>query len=111
MMHLTRSRGWLAGLTAAALAATGVAAGVASAAAPASTATTPATATATPAAATTPQAGRIRALLRLEHKLATGAVHGEIVLDTKKGLQTLDFQRGTISNATSGSFTLTDANA
>jgi hypothetical protein len=53
-----------------------------------------------------------QSLARIEQKLAAGSVHGEIVLDTKKGLQTLDFQRGTVSGASAGSsgtFTVTDA--
>lgn len=66
---------------------------------------------ASPAASAGPRKGNGK-LAQIEQKLAAGAVHGEVVLDTKKGMETVEFQRGTVSNATGGSagtFTVTDA--
>jgi len=117
MKHLKKSRGWLAGWAAAGIAVTGIAAaGVANAA---TSNNTPTDATSTTATASTvdptpsahlqsSKALRAKELLKLERRLASKATHGEIVLDTKKGLQTIDFQRGTISDASTSGFTVTD---
>jgi hypothetical protein len=61
----------------------------------------------------TPSTGRAalrqKALRQLTRKLAAGAVHGQVTVDTKNGVQTIDFQRGTVSGATSTAFTVTDS--
>lgn len=103
MKHL-KSRGWRAAWVAAGIAVTGVAAaGVANAA------TTTGTATPTPSAnAQHSKALRAKELSKIERQVAAKATHGEIVLDTKKGLQTVDFQRGVISDASTSGFTVTD---
>jgi hypothetical protein len=108
----------LIGWTTAGLAGAGLFAGVASAATntanTANTANTVNTAnTATPAltAANTGLSNTglsSKALTRAEHKLARGAARGEVVFDTKKGVTTVDFQRGTISDASSSAITVTD---
>ncbi len=104
-------KGKLIGWTAVGLAGVGVFAGVANAAVDSATQST-ATAAATTAAATTPattppQVSQ-KALARIEHRLGAGAARGEIVLDTKKGVQTVEFQRGTTSGASSTAVTVTD---
>ena len=117
MKHLKKSRGWLAGWAAAGIAVTGItAAGVANAATSTSTPTDPTNTTATASTSDpTPSARlqsskvlRAKELMKIERQLASKATHGEIVLDTKKGLQTIDFQRGTIGSASASEFTVTD---
>lgn len=46
--------------------------------------------------------------LKLARKVAASSVRGEIVLDGKKGERTVDFQRGSVSELSSSSFTVTD---
>jgi hypothetical protein len=100
-------KGKLIGWTATGLAGVGLLAGVASAATdtgtPARAANTAATAAATHTGLSQ------KALTRAEHKLARGATRGEIVLDTKKGVTTVDFQRGSTSGASDTAITVTDA--
>lgn len=101
----------LIGWTAAGLAGVGVFAGVANAAVDSSGAPAPSTPQAT--SPTAPQVSQVsqvsqKMIARIEHRLVAGAARGEIVLDTKKGVQTVDFQRGTTSDASSGAITVTD---
>jgi hypothetical protein len=120
MKHLTRGRTRLLAWTAAGLAGTGLIAGVASAATSGGGASPSGFAALTadsapldPSAAGTGAQGskgnRAKALLQIERKLAAGSVRGEVVLNTKKGMQTVDFQRGNVSDASATGFTLTDA--
>jgi hypothetical protein len=103
-------KGKFIGWTAAGLAGVGVFAGVATTA---SAATNTVGATSTSSAATTLTAAHTglsqKALTRAERKLARGAARGEVVLDTKKGVTTVDFQRGTTSGASDTAITVTDA--
>ncbi|MGH8889569.1 MAG: hypothetical protein ACRDV3_07370 [Acidothermaceae bacterium] len=113
MKHVKRNRGWIAGWAAAGFAVTGIAAaGVANAAtsngAPTATSSATGADATTPANLTSSNAVRGKALAKIERKVAGKATHGEIVLDTKKGLQTVDFQRGTISAASTSGFAVTD---
>ncbi len=101
-MNRMRTRTKVLALTAAGLAGAGVLTGVASAA------------TGTHAAGTGgPTAGGAAAGVaghrHLARQLATHAVHGEVVVNTKQGMQTVDFQRGTVETAGTGEFTVTDA--
>lgn len=105
----------LIGWTAAGLAGVGVFAGVANAAvdsAPPTSSTSSATTPNTANAANTANGANPRVsqklIERVERRLVAGAQRGEIVLDTKKGVQTVDFQRGTTSNASSSAVTVTD---
>lgn len=108
MRHSARTRKWLIGWTAAGVAVAGVAtAGIADAAT-SNSAGPSATTSNAPGNSSAPKAVRAKALLQVERKLARNVTHGEMVLDTKKGLQTVDFQRGTVSNAATGGFTVTD---
>jgi hypothetical protein len=105
-------RGKWIGWTAAAVAGAGLFAGVANAAESGSSTPTAAKSntSAYTRAATTNQATGLSAdaVRRLKRKLAAGAVRGEIVLNTKQGFQTVDFQRGSVSDASSSGFTVTD---
>jgi hypothetical protein len=105
MRHRAGTRKWLVGWTAVGVAIVGVtSAGIANAA----TSNAPTAGGSTASASGTPKAVRAKALLHIERKLAHNVTHGEIQVDTKKGLQTIDFQRGTVSDASSGGFTVTD---
>jgi len=105
-------RGKWIGWTAAAVAGMGLFAGVANAAESGTSTPTVATTNtaadtmATSASQATGMSGK--AVRKLERKLAAGAVRGEIVLNTKKGVETVDFQRGSVSDASSSGFTVTD---
>ena len=97
----------LIGWTAAGLAGVGVIAGLASTASAAGNSGT--SSPPTPQAANS-QAAQVsqRVIARIEHRLLKGAARGEIVLDTKKGAQTVDFQRGATSDVSSNAVTVTD---
>lgn len=99
----------LIGWTAAGLAGVGVFAGVANAADNAGTSApnTPQTTSRQVANARVPQVSQ-KVVARIEQRMVAGAVRGELVLDTKKGVQTVDFQRGTTSDASSSAVTVTD---
>lgn len=100
-------KGKLIGWTAAGLAGVGIFAGVANAADNSGT-PAPSTSQATsPRAGNQPQVSQ-KLIARIEQRLVAGAARGEIVLDTKKGVQTVDFQRGTTSVASSSAVTVTD---
>jgi len=108
MRHRAGTRKWLIGWTAAAVAVAGVTtAGIANAATSNSAAAGSAGASSVSTSGA-PKAVRAKALLQIERKLAHNVTHGEIQVDTKKGLQTIEFQRGTVSGASSGGFTVTD---
>lgn len=104
----------LIGWTAAGLAGVGVFAGVANAAVDSSTPSgaSSAASSAVPAVASVPAAAHPQVsqklIARVERRLVAGAARGEIVLDTKKGVQTVDFQRGTTSGTSSTGVTVTD---
>ena len=98
----------LIGWTAAGLAGVGVFAGVANAAVDSAT-PAPSTAPSTsPAASAANPHVSSKLIARIERRLVAGAARGEVVLDTKKGVQTVDFQRGTTGNASGGAVTVTD---
>jgi hypothetical protein len=90
-------KGTLIGWTAAGLAGVGVFAGLATTASAATTATA------------TGSGPHQKVAHRVEHRLLTGAARGEIVLGTKKGVTTVDFQRGATSGASDTAITVTDA--
>ncbi len=50
-----------------------------------------------------------QALKQIRMELKAGTVSGEVAVDTKKGPQTIEFQRGAVSNSASGTFTVTDS--
>lgn len=87
----------LAAWTAAGVAGAGLVAGLAGAASASSTSSS------TPAIGSS---GHPR--LQLARKVAAASVRGEIVLDGKKGEHTVDFQRGSVSELSPSSFTVTD---
>jgi hypothetical protein len=89
-------KGTLIGWTAAGLAGVGVFAGLATTASAATTGTA------------TGSGPHQKVAHRVEHRLLAGATRGEVVLDTKKGVQTVEFQRGTTSDASSTAITITD---
>lgn len=61
--------------------------------------------TATPAAA-----GKLAAALKeIRQELKGGTVSGEVTVDTKKGPQTIEFQRGVVAQSSTASFTVTDS--
>lgn len=102
-------RAKLIGWTTAGLAGVGVIAGLATTASAAGNSGTPSPPTAQAQAASS-QAAQVsqRVIARIEHRLLNGAARGEIVLDTKKGAQTVDFQRGATSDVSSNAVTVTD---
>lgn len=110
MRHRARTRNWLIGWTAAGVAVAGIAtAGIADAATSnGGTSNGSSSSGASSDSSGSAKAVRAKALLQFERKLAHNVTHGEITLDTKKGLQTIDFQRGSVSNAATGGFTVTD---
>ncbi len=106
----------LIGWTAAGLAGVGVCAGVANASENSGTPSLSASHTASQTAsssapqAASPNAPKVsqKVIARIEQRLVAGSVRGEVVLDNKKGVQTVDFQRGTTSDASSSAVTVTD---
>jgi hypothetical protein len=50
-----------------------------------------------------------QALKQIRTQLKAGKVSGEVTVDTKKGPQTIEFQRGSVSQSASGTFTVTDS--
>jgi hypothetical protein len=50
-----------------------------------------------------------KTMKEIRQQLRSGAVHGEVTVDTKKGIQTVDFQRGTVAQLSSGGFQVTDS--
>lgn len=50
-----------------------------------------------------------QAMKEILQQVRAGATHGEVTLDTKKGAQTIDFERGAVSQATPSSFQVTEA--
>lgn len=99
----------LIGWTAAGLAGVGIFAGVANAADNSGTPSLSTSQAMSPDAGNpqTPQVSQ-KLIARIERRLVAGAARGEVVLDTKKGVQTVDFQRGTTSGASSSAVTVTD---
>jgi hypothetical protein len=103
-------KGKFIGWAAAGLAGVGVFASVASAATnTAGTATAPSTTNATATLTAAHTGLSQKAVTRAERALARAAARGEVVLDTKKGVTTVDFQRGTTSDASDTAITVTDA--
>ena len=49
-----------------------------------------------------------QALKQIRTDLKAGQVSGEVTVDTKKGPQSIEFQRGTVSASTASTFTVTD---
>jgi len=105
-------------LVAAGIAGTGLlATGVASAAtsSPASTGSTADITTASlsvdgSAAGTAGATGKLAAALKeIRQELKGGTVNGEVTVDTKKGPQTIEFQRGVVTQSSPASFTVTDS--
>src|SRR5450432_1628865 len=105
-------------LVAAGIAGTGLlATGVASAAtsSPASTGSTADITTASlsvdgSAAGTAGATGKLAAALKeIRQELKGGTVNGEVTVDTKKGPQTIEFQRGVVAQSSTASFTVTDS--
>src|SRR5450631_70448 len=62
-----------------------------------------------PGAADTARGKLAQALKQIRTELKAGTVSGEVTVDTKKGPQTIEFQRGAVSHSASGSFTVTDS--
>jgi hypothetical protein len=73
----------------------------------------------TPSANSTPSAGGsangpvatgklAQAVKEILQQVRAGATHGEVTVDTKKGVQTIDFERGTVSQATPTGFQVTE---
>jgi hypothetical protein len=49
-----------------------------------------------------------QAVKEILQQVRAGATHGEVTVDTKKGAQTIDFERGTVSQATPTGFQVTE---
>jgi hypothetical protein len=49
------------------------------------------------------------AVKQILQQVRAGATHGEVTVDTKKGAQTIDFERGTVSEATPTGFKVTES--
>ncbi|HEY8730211.1 MAG TPA: hypothetical protein VIL94_11555 [Acidothermaceae bacterium] len=62
-----------------------------------------------PAVADSARGKLAQALKQIRTELKAGTVSGEVTVDTKKGPQTIEFQRGAVSQSASGSFTVTDS--
>jgi len=53
--------------------------------------------------------GKLAAALKeIRQELKGGTVNGEVTVDTKKGPQTIAFQRGVVASSSTASFTVTD---
>lgn len=50
----------------------------------------------------------VAALKEIRQELKGGTVNGEVTVDTKKGPQTIAFQRGVVAQSSTASFTVTD---
>jgi hypothetical protein len=54
--------------------------------------------------------GKLAAALKeIRQELKGGTVNGEVTVDTKKGPQTIEFQRGVVAQSSTASFTVTDS--
>jgi hypothetical protein len=103
----------VAGIAGTGLLATGVASAATSAtSSPASSSTadiTTASLSVDGSAGSSAATGKLAAALKeIRQELKGGTVSGEVTVDTKKGPQTIEFQRGVVAQSSTASFTVTD---
>lgn len=101
----------VAGIAGSGLLATGVASAATSASSsPASSTSDISTASLTiDGSSATAAGGKLAAALKeIRQELKGGTVSGEVTVETKKGLQTVEFQRGVVAQSSTASFTVTD---